>query len=180
MGLPSTRQQTCVARHPRWFLCPRLLSCLQAVVMFFIAGALSGDPFHITMPLLRLSLLLLLLVPMPYPNIAAVWHAATAGVGRQHAGSSWIRWYYPRHYWQSSNFRLVVVVVQRVVTALAAFACVGFRYSAYFESSMRIMYWQGVAKYVFQGWLAWMLVVSCLVPRGFQHQQLIACFDVLC
>lgn len=144
--------------------------------MFFIAGALSGDPFHITMPLLRLSLLLLILVPMPYPNLVALWHAATAAVGRNHprhrnsnSRSNWVMWYHPRQYWQYPDFRLWVVILQRVLTGIAAFACVGFRHSAYFESTLRIAYWQGLGKYAVEGWIGWMLVVSEQQRTAVQH-----------
>jgi len=46
------------------------------------------------------------------------------------------------------------------MTGVGALACVGLQRNAYFESTMQIMYWQGLSKYAVQGWLAWMLLVS--------------------
>lgn len=43
----------------------------QALVVFFCAGCLTRDAFHVIIPPLRLGLLLMLLAPLPYPSLAA-------------------------------------------------------------------------------------------------------------
>jgi hypothetical protein len=61
---------------------------LQALVTFFCAGLISCDPFHMVMPPLRSTLLLLLLARLPLPHLQNLWHntttAETAAERRRH------------------------------------------------------------------------------------------------
>lgn len=170
------------------------------------------------MPLLRTSFLLLLLVPLPYPNLpAAIRRAArraraaataltsTAAARRQRrfkhssnssesallrkeysgsAGSSsagnsckapaasgcahgnrssnsFIAWYQPSCYWQYPALRYGVIIMQRILPLVAAGSGVGN--NPYFEFTLSVFCWRMLRKYVYDGWMQYMLVVSAYV-----------------
>jgi hypothetical protein len=57
-------------------------------VAYLLSHWISFDPFHIVMQPLRLSFLVLLLLPLPYPNLPAIWEAIRRKTKRQRAAAA--------------------------------------------------------------------------------------------
>jgi hypothetical protein len=147
---------------------------LQVVPSHYSSWRLTGDAFHLTILVTRLSLLLVLLLPLPYINIIAVWqrfHAACSSSSKSSNDGmtapcgtgvvSLICWYYPRQYWQHPGIRQWMAIFQRLMTGVGALGSVmGVMRSSYLQPALHIMYWQGLWKYAVQGWLAVMFMVG--------------------
>jgi hypothetical protein len=177
-------------KETSWLVCMLLylLLIIQGIVTFFGVGLISCDPFHLVMPPLRSTMLLLLLLPLPLPHLPALWRSAAAAVGRRRhishnlntstaaqdsssssssshcstadattgssSSSSWVYWYHPSLWWLQPAIRHAMIAAQRLVPPVAAALAAGAPHSSlYFAYS-------NLGKYIYQGWLQYMLVVS--------------------
>lgn len=69
-------------------------------------------------------------------------------------------WYHPNHYWQHPQLRNAVVVLQRIVPLFATALAVGHPHSLYYTYTLQLSLWPSFGKYLYQGWLQCMLMVS--------------------
>jgi hypothetical protein len=77
------------------------------------------------------------------------------------SSSSWVYWYHPSLWWQQPAIRQAVIAAQRIVPLLAAAVAAGAPHSSlYYDYTLRLSLWSGIGKYVYQGWMQYMLAVS--------------------
>lgn len=133
---------------------------------FTSVGVLSGDPLHIFMPPLRISLLLLVLVPLPYISMHGLWMNISKRTNPSSSSSSSclriIRWYDPDTYWRHPSLRNVVILLQRITPSAIAAGCLALNACGigWYTLVQKTSLWRLVGKYSFQGWVAWLAVVS--------------------
>lgn len=131
-------------------------------------------------PPLRLALVMLMLVPLPYPNLTRLsgrtgksaeqqqqalmdntncQSSKTSSRTQQLSNTSYIAWYRPSSWWQYPRFRTANIIVQRLLPPIAAAVSVGYIGQRYFELTA-LRYWPVIYQYMYLGWMAWMLMVS--------------------
>lgn len=149
---------------------------------FLNVGRLSRDPLHLVFPPLCIIPLLLLLLPHPHINPAAIWRRAAAALRSHHRASehtdgtksepyTLIIWYLPCYYWQQPLLRTTVVVLQRLLVYLAAASCVGRSDCQYLLLVQGAKYWGAVGKFAYLGWVAYILMVRCCPSSSASGQQ---------